>query len=302
MENLQQFQSLAAELPEAVRENALDLIERMGSVIEGIGDEPIAWRPPILRIMQGTTDRSSVPRGTSIGDLLLGEEKLDSPLTIIPLRMSKGRQYWDPNPDNKKMLCQSPDAKLGYIGTECRSCPHSEWVEGEGSDCNLVWTLLAMTSDLRHLFTINFAKTSYKVGTELESLMRKAGVAPYARQYQLSTETVKVYEVYKIAPADAAARRTPTEYLPLLKALSDQIGADRKAAVENFYKMVEVRRNTAGALAAPEQAKALTDQSGADSTLNVAEDVPGPETEGSASQDAAPAQKTRSEKAKGYQV
>jgi len=289
MQNLENLAALIAALPENFRANAQDLVDRMGATVEGIGDEPIAWKPPFLKIMQATTDRASAPRGTSIGDLLMGEEKVDSPLMIIPLRLWQGRQYWDPNPENKKMLCQSPDAKVGYIGRECKGCPHAEWVEGQGSDCNKIYTLMAITSDLKHIFTVNFAKTSYKVGQELEGMLRKAGVAIYARQYQLSTKTIKNYETFEVAPTDAANRKTPEGLISFVKELFGQIDSGRKEAVQAFYKVLEDRR-AQGLLQAPQAAPALTDSGGADSTLGAEPEV------------AAPAPAGKTSKAKSYEV
>lgn len=270
MQNLQELADLAKDLPEATREAAMTLVERMGTTLEGIGDEPVAWRPPLLRIVQATTDRSTLPKGTGIGDLLIGEEKAATPLEFVPLRLWKARQYWDPNPDNKKMLCQSPDAKVGYIGQECRTCPHAEWVEGQGSECNKIYTMMAITADLSQIFLTNFAKTSYSVGTEFENTMKKAGVAMYSRQYSLGSKTNKTYEMLEVSPLDTAKRRTPDGHLPFLKALFDQIGAGRKEAIEGFYKLVEDRRAAGLIPIASEATKAIGNSTDTgDSTLAI---------------------------------
>lgn len=277
MQNQEQLQTLAAALPENVRAKALDLVERMGAVIEGIGDEPVAWRPPFLRLVQGTTDRGSIPKGTAVGDFILGEEKLEKPLHLIPLRMWTSRQYWDPDQNNARQLCQSPDAKVGYIGAECRTCQFSQWVEGEGSPCGKVHSMLAITEDLSQVFSINFAKSGYKAGTELESLLKKAGVAPYARTYSLDSEpspTQKTVEVFKVGVLDAAKRRTPEEVLPFLKELFDQIGVSRKEQLEAFYENIKARRE-AGLLT--DQSKAATpaiEDGTGDKTLEIADATP----------------------------
>ena len=59
--------SVAGDLPEQLSQNALDLLERMSATIEGIGDGDIEWKPPILKVVQATTDRSTLPKGTNIG-------------------------------------------------------------------------------------------------------------------------------------------------------------------------------------------------------------------------------------------
>lgn len=264
MYNIENLKPLAEALPEDVKENALDLLDRMGTVIEGIGDRDIEWHPTLMKLVQGTTDRSNLPKGTAIGSLLLGEEVVDAPFRFIPLRLNVGRQYWDPDQNNKRMLCQSPDAKMGFIGQECKSCPKAVWVEGEGAECSKVYQLLAISEDLSQVFTINFAKTNYKVGAEMEQTLRKAGVAPYMRVYGLSSETstkVKNVEMFKIEVLKAEERRTKAEYLAFLKALFDQVTDSRKQLLTNFYEAA-VRRQEQKAISMDK-----SDESGADSTL-----------------------------------
>lgn len=257
MKNLEQLKELAATLPEAVKDNALNLVTRMGEVIEGIGDNGQEWRPSFLRLVQGTTDRSSIPKGTAIGDMVIGEKRIEGPLHFIPFRMWQGRQYWDPDQTNAKMLCQSPDAKLGYVGIECRTCPFSQWVEGEGSACGKIHTVISITADLSDIFLTNYSKSGYKVGTELEGLLKKAGVSPYHRTYGLSSATsatAKNVEVYKLEVLDPTKRNTPKEYLPFLKVLFDNISSDRKDMLSAFYEGAARRKElgvTIPGLAAP---------------------------------------------------
>ena len=245
MKNLEQLKELAAALPEVVKDNALGLVSRMGEVIEGIGDEGQEWKPSFLRLVQGTTDRSSIPKGTSIGDMVIGEKRIEGPLHFIPFRMWQGRQYWDPDPANSKLLCQSPDTKLGYVGIECRSCPFAQWVEGEGSACGKIHTVISITADLSEIFLTNYSKSGYKVGTELESLLKKAGVSPYHRTYGLSSTTsatAKNVEVFKLEVLDPTKRNTPKEYLPFLKVLFDNISSDRKEMLSAFYESAARRK------------------------------------------------------------
>lgn len=238
--NLELLKPIAEALPDTVKANALALLEEMSAVVEGIGDEPVVWKPPFLRMVQSTTDRSALPKGVGIGDFIIGESKTIQPLPLIPLRLWDARQYWDPDQNVNKMLCNSPDAKLGYIGAYCKTCQFAEWIEGEGSACNKMKAMLAITSDLRTLFSINFAKTSYKPGMEFEAAMKKAGVTPYRRMYELSTTqhaTAKNVEVYKVGlPSENAKRITPDPYLDFLKGLFDIINQDRKVMLDKFYE------------------------------------------------------------------
>jgi len=245
--DLENLKTLAAALPDDVKANALALVEEMGTVIEGIGDDPVPWKPSFLRLVQGTTDRSSLPKGTGIGEFVIGEKKVDQPLEIIPLRFWDARQYWDPDQTNAKMLCNSPDAKKGYYGQDCKSCEYGKWKEeGGGSDCNKIKSGMFITSDLRTLFTINFAKSSYKAGMELEGFMKKAGVLPYRRTYGLTntpSATAKNVEIFKVELLPEAKRNTPMDRVDFLKAIFEAIGGDRKAMLDKFYELALVRKD-----------------------------------------------------------
>lgn len=273
--NLDALQELAKKLPKGVKENAEALLTRMGEVIEGIGDEPIRWKPSMLRLVQGTTDRTSIPKGTAIGDILLGENKLDQPVKFIPLRMWTGRQYWSPDPNESKLLCSSPDGKLGYTYGYCNQCPHSVFnEETRKSECGKTKNILVIKDDLSDIFQITFAKTNYQVGMEIESLMKKAGVAPYRRVYGLTTHTnskFKQVENFAIEILNDKDRTTNEAFVPFLQELFKVIGDDRKESLDKFYELVNSRKNQP-ALAAPEAS------GGADTTV-VIEDNSGASAE-----------------------
>ncbi len=248
--------SLAADLPEgALQENALALLERMGSTIEGIGDGDIEWKPSILKVVQATTDRSSLPKGTTIGDIVIGDRKLEQPLKVIVLRTWDSRQMWDPDKDNNRILCWSPDAMTGAQGQICKTCPHQVFdTETNRVDCTKNKTFMVITSDLSEVFQVNFSKSNYANGMEWTTLLKKAGVATYRRQYELHTETSKKYknvEALLAEPVSLPEGNTPAEVLPFLEALFARISADRKDHLEQF-KVIAAQRATK-ALAAPEE-------------------------------------------------
>lgn len=266
MNNLDSLIALAANLPKGYKENAETLLERMGTVVEGIGDEGIAWKPPILRLVQGTTDRSSIPRGTAIGDFVLGEERAERPLKFIPLLVWDGRQYWSPDQTENKMLCNSPDAKLGYIGNYCNQCPHSKWNEEENkSECSRIKQSLCITEDLSEVFLVNFAKTNYATGMDFVNLLKKAGVSPYRRVYELDSKTNsknKNVENFAVKPSDEKA--TKAELLEFLAELFKIVQSDRKESLEGFYRVVLERKERAPQIAGP--------SGGADSTVMLTDD------------------------------
>lgn len=278
MKNLESLNELIAGLPDDVRANAQDLIDRMAATISGIGDNDLEFRIPLLKVLQATSDRSGFPKGTGPGDIVLGEQVLETPLNFIPIKLYDARQMWDPDPSNRALLCQSPDARMGQIGVECARCPHSIWIEGSGTDCNKIRVAIGVTADLKEVFQMNFSKSAYVVGTDFMGTLKKAGVVPYARVYALSSETsptTKTVERFKIEALPADKRRTADALIPFLKQFFDLTLADRKEFLEAYYKSIEDRR-TAGTLplgvaGAPQR---LENASAGDATLSLpAEEV-----------------------------
>lgn len=265
--NLEKLTALAQSLPDTVKQNALDLLERMGEVIEGIGDRPVGWRAPTLKLIQAMSDRSKLPKGANIGDFLLGENVVPQPRKVIVLRSWEARQYWSPDQNEAKMLCSSPDAKLGYIGQECKTCPHSQYdQDAKKIDCNKIKVFMVIADDLSEVFLVQFAKTSFKSGGEWEGMMKKAGVAIYRRVYGLKAVASKEYknvETIGIETYEGAERDTPKEYLEFIAELFAQVGADRRESVEVFHKMILERKQN------PEL---LANNAGADSEVVLIED------------------------------
>ena len=255
MKNLEKLAELAKSLPAQYVEAASNLVERMGEVIEGIGDKPIEWRPSNLKMVQGTSDRSKLPKGAAIGAFVLGEDLVEQPFKVIPLSSWTARQYWDPNPDNAKMLCNSPDAQVGFQYGDCKLCPYSKFDEASNkSQCNKTLTFLAITADLAQVFLVNFAKTNYMSGNDWQGLLRKAGVAPYKRAYVLSSQTStksKNVELMKAEPAPD--NKVDPELIPFIEELFRISREDRKFSLERFYEYMKNKANSAGALAAPQQ-------------------------------------------------
>lgn len=247
--------SLANDLPEGQAAQALELLERMSATIEGIGDGDIEWKPPILKVVQATTDRSSLPKGTAIGDMVIGDEKMESPLRVIPLRLWDSRQMWSPDKDDNRILCWSPDAVLGMTGVACRTCPNQvfDTVENKVA-CTKNKTFLVITEDLRHIFQVNFAKTNYSNGMEWQGLLKKAGVATHRRSYELHTEASKKsknVEALIATPVSLPEGNVAPELRPFLEGLFNQISTDRKAHLNDFKEMAGVRAEQAR-LSAPE--------------------------------------------------
>lgn len=285
--NFENLKKIAEKLPKEYKVNAQALISRMEEVVEGIGDEPIRWKPSTLKLVQGTTDRSSIPKGTAIGDFILGEQKIDQPMKFIPLRIWEGRQYWSPDQNENKLICSSPDGKLGYIGAYCNQCPHAKFDEvARKSECGKTQNVIAIFPDLSDIFIVSFAKTNYKTGLDLKTNATKAAVPLYRRVYGLASETNTQYknvENYALEILGSDDRITPDPLVEFLKELFELITQDRRENVDKFHEIVLERK---AALPAPQAADSntvlLTDET---SSVDETEAVP-----------------TVSELAKNYQV
>lgn len=253
MENLELLKELAGNLTGGLKENAENLVERMGEVIEGIGDKPITWRPGMLKLVQGTSDRGKLPKGVGIGDFVLGEDKLEQPVEVIPLLAWVSRQMWDPNPDNAKMLCNSPDGTVGFQFGDCRTCPHGKFdQEANRSACNKTVSVLVITRDLSNVFTVNFSKTNYMNGVDWQGLMKKAGVAPYKRIYKLSSQTsTKNKNVELIKAEPVTGEKVEGDVLAFVEELFNRSRDDRKEMLLKFHEYVKNKQANGPALAAP---------------------------------------------------
>lgn len=238
MKNLDKLAELASTLPAATQE----LVTKMGEVIEGIGDRPVVYHPALMRVVQGTSDRSKLPKGATIGSIVIGEEIAEQPFEVIPLRTWTIRQYWNPDPENSQMLCNSPDAQVGFRYGKCRDCQFSKFdEEANKSQCNKVVSVLAISSTLDKLFYISFSKTNYSNGTDWVGLMKKAGVSPFKRTYVLKTETSKKSKNVEVLTA-AHAGITPTEKLPFLEELFKISGEERTESLKSFYEYIETKK------------------------------------------------------------
>jgi hypothetical protein len=246
---------LAEQLPESVRDNAVELLTRMNTKIEGIGDTDVEWYPPLLKIVQGMSDRNKLPKGAMIGDVIIGERKVESPMKFIPIRVYESRQYWSPDQNEARMLCSSPDAQVGYLGFNCKSCPHAKYdEEAKRSECSKLEVVMAMSEDLSELFVINFAKTNYNEGREFKSKLRKAMVPPHKRVYGLRSESSKQYknvESIKVDVLEKDKQATNEATLPFLVELFNQIGVDRKKMLDDFHAMIKERQANGAAQLPP---------------------------------------------------
>jgi hypothetical protein len=238
----------------------------MGEVIEGISDRPIEWRAETLKVMQGTSDRTKLPKAATIGSMIVGDKILENPTKVHVIRMWDTRQYWSPDQNEAKLLCSSPDAEVGYIGKKCRDCEFSKFdEEARKSACGKSKTALVIAEDLSELFMVNFSKTNYSAGRDWAAMMKKAGVAPFRKVYELHTETSKAYKNVESLLVEPAGNTAP-EVLGFLEELFRRTTADRKEHLENFHKMVMANRQNQVALEAPDEGTVLIEHTAEDTS------------------------------------
>jgi len=244
------LKDLATKLPKGINTNALALVEKMTTPIEGLGDDPekAKWRPTNIKLVQGTTDRSKLPKGATIGTLVLGENVMDQPLRVIVLGVWNGRQMWDPDQNTAKLLCSSPDGKAGYLGYDCKNgCPHSVWDDvAKRTECGATYEMLVITEDLTEIFKVSFSKTGYANGKLWFSKMKEAGVALYRKVYGLRSETNKQYKQVESLVveyySDPKERDTAPELLEFLSEMFKMVQSDRKESLDSFHKGIADKR------------------------------------------------------------
>lgn len=253
-DKLEAIKKLAENLPKEVKASAQALVERMGTKIEGIGDNPIEWRPENLRVVQPSSDRSKLPKGTPIGAIMLGEKEAKQPLKSIPIRMWNSRQMWSPDKDENRLLCFSPDGLVGSKYGLCKDCQYGKFDEEAGrSACNKGKTVLALTTDFSTVFSATFTKTNYQNGNQWAQMMTKARVAPYKRIYELKTKTSEKYKNVEALLVDTQNETTPVEYLPFLEALFEKFDDDRKIYLKRFEETIRLKQDTTPLLPSPDQ-------------------------------------------------
>ena len=247
MSKFAKLTELTPELPAAYRAKATALVTKMSEVIEGISDVPLEWKPHILKLVQATSDRSKLPKGATIGSLILGETIISNPIKIIPLRVYTTRQMWNSDPDVISMICSSPDGITGFRYGMCKKCPHQVFDEIEKrAACNKAVTVIAVMEDFSDVFYLNFTKTNYANGVDWQSLMKKAGVSPYKRIYEMTALTspkVKNVEITKMEPV-VGVNVVHEKVLPFIEELFRIAGTDRIEALTSFYEYVENKKES----------------------------------------------------------
>lgn len=223
-----------ASLPETLRSKAEDMVSLMFSTIDGVGDTPQKWIPPYLRVVQATSDRSRLPKGATVGTLLIGDTIIDAPKRIIPIMIFGTKAYWNPDQTQSSMICRSPNGELGSTGQPCKTCVFGKFDKASGtkSACSSVHNALVVSEDLSEIFYVQFAKTAYAEGSNLKKMMQAAG-GSYMRSYDLLTQTHPVYKNVENLTA-RPAQPTDKEIRPFLSVLYNHLKNDRNKYLADY--------------------------------------------------------------------
>lgn len=182
---------------------ALSLLQSMQSEVQGLGDNPIRWRPSFVRVVQGTTDTSQVKGKVGVGDIIWGDEVIGDSLEILPLMAFNTRQMWDPDPNVQIVKCFSPDAKVGSRFGECKTCKFAEYdAELKKVDCTLAHTVYVLRPDFSSIGQVSFSKTSYSNGTAWVKMMRARSVPPYVNSFKLKSKKSTQYKQVSLLEAE----------------------------------------------------------------------------------------------------
>ena len=242
MTNEALFKAAEAIADENLKAGALSLLSKMTESIEGIGDREISWRPSILKVVQSMTDTDKLPDGAKAGDMIVGDSVLAKEYNVIPLRVWDSRLMWHPDKDVNEIICQSPDAKVGYKYGECRKCDHAEFKEG-GAACNKTKNVMVVSADLSEVFICVFSKSQFANGKDWEGVMRKAKTHPYKRVYKLSTDSHAKYKKVKVLNASVQTDTLPEDVLSFLEILFNQVSKDRADMIDRFYESIKNRES-----------------------------------------------------------
>ncbi len=183
-----------------------------------------------VKIVQPTSlAKADCPEGSRPGQLYCPNVNLGSQLDVIPIFAYNSRTMFSEGSDGA-IECSSLDSKTGSKFGDCNTCPHLPWRDDKKQLCMNNIVVYAVTSDLKRLVRIIFAKTSETAG---KFLVRQATRSRnlWDTKFTLSTESKnksgKSWLQYKVAVA--ASGHPDQDIKEGLKILSNLCMQDYKA-------------------------------------------------------------------------
>lgn len=249
-EEYESLSELASAIPEEhLKNNALDLLNRMVEVISGIGDRDITWQPTYIRIMQGTSDMSSVTAAegatVTIGSIVIGNVAVKPGFKVIPIALWQSRTLWDRDETNNgRKLCSSPDAKIGWKYGPCNQCHYGIGGQDTPPPCNKEYAFLLMAEDFSDMYMLKYHKSLYRAGLDWSKEIAQARVHPFKRMFALNSRSQEkkktVKEIHAVLAGNTAAAYSP-EAMAFLEAIYKKQVRDRAHSLVEYKKTVEQR-------------------------------------------------------------
>lgn len=249
-EEYERLSALASAIPEEhLKNNALDLLNRMVEVISGIGDRDITWQPTYIRIMQGTSDMSSVTAAegatVTIGSIVIGNTAVKPGFKVIPIALWQSRTLWDKEETNNgRKLCSSPDAKIGWKYGACNQCRYGIGGQDAPPPCNKEYAFLLMAEDFSDMYMLKYHKSLYRAGLDWSKEIAQARVHPFKRMFALNSQAQEKKKTVKEIRASLAGN-TASAYSPeamaFLEAIYKKQVHDRAHSLVEYKKTVEQR-------------------------------------------------------------
>lgn len=223
---------------ERISPECLDLAKHLAAMMDPnkLGFEEMGgarWTPENVRVHQGLT--RNAPGNSKPGGLFTtGGDVLPQPFRFVPVYMNHTRAKFGENKELPE--CRSDDGKVSISGDICEKCPDGSWQDGAMPACAKGISVLVFSEDFKHLYLLNFSKTSYKAGAALYKQASQC-IYPWERIYELNTEMSgegsKKYYVFTEKPSGV---KTPEKYYPLARLVYEQYKEARRVLIENNAK------------------------------------------------------------------
>lgn len=228
-------------LPATTSKALIALIALASPQKPGLEEVETIWRPSRVAIAQPTSRSEAKPDSARPGDLYdSGGSLLERPLAIIPLYVYEENINFPEQ--GKNPVCSAPDGKLGSPFGKCLDCPYLPFGKQNGgrgdqkkTDCQSNIVVIALTSDLKQVYQIQFGKTSRKAGSVLTQLAGRQSVL-WKQSYLLNTEKktteVGLYYIYKV---ESTGKDNSEDVCRVAEAFYGLFAAERKRFLADWY-------------------------------------------------------------------
>lgn len=226
----EEFEAGLGAVPEALRANFQELMERMNPDRETREMGEPKFRPATLRLYQGVGEKPKnpkLPKGgveDGSGNIVLVPETFKDDFEGVPqklvvsiLLMSEGRAFWPPRgPDGQpqipagidikgnQMICGSSDRVMGTRYGKCDACPYKPDFGKKEKGCKDNVDLFVVKPDLSAIYQITLGATSFRTcsGVILSKAngWRKDYAGQFALEPQLIEKPGQSYYVWKAGP------------------------------------------------------------------------------------------------------